>query len=227
MTHRNQYHGGKRSLFLILLTLMALNLSAQDRMIPSYIRALKSSRTYETNLLEYFDIGEADRFAYLVKPSFREEYCISYNRKTKSLILKRATMSISNFGEGNPKKNILAETSRLTISDSLADSIHALFAAAVLTSSYMGDTLFGLDGETYQFILNPGYSMTAECWSPDSNTNCGQAVAIIEKLCKAVEAEDRKAAESLMREIVRVTNLFRQYYPEDFHQEKHFCGRSQ
>ena len=96
-----------------------------------------------------------------------------------------------------------------------------------LATAFPGDfdfTLGGLGGVTYQFMLSPRYSSWgAVCWSPKESTNCGQAVAIIEKLCKYVETGDKEAAENLIGEIVRVTNLFRQYYPAGYRHEKTFC----
>ena len=124
----------------------------------------------------------------------------------------------------NPGKKVDAEEYSLRISDSLADSLQVMFASAILTSSLIGDTLGGLGGVTYQFMLSPRYSSWgAVCWSPKESTNCGQAVAIIEKLCKYVETGDKEAAENLIGEIVRVTNLFRQYYPAGYRHEKTFC----
>lgn len=215
MDNLYQRHGNmssilKKGLCLLILSLAALNLFAQDRMIPSRIWTGKDLRNSETKLFDKFAIKEAERFAFIALPSFDRPYCLSYDCDTKSLILS------------------IGAIYRMHISDSLADSLNALFAAAVLTSSFMGDTLIYIDGTTYKFIISPGYyARAAECWSPDNNTNCGQAVAIIRKLCKAVQENDSKAAEDLMREVVRATNYFRQYYPEDFHQEKFFCGRSQ
>ena len=208
-------NSAKKCLCVALLLLLTGAMYAQDRMIPPRHRDLKAPRSYETAILDYFDVGDADRFAYLVKPSFSPEYFLSYSKKEKSLILKEATQTIWNF-KGNPKRNILARHWELPICDSLADSLQAMFAATVLTSSYIGDTVIGCDGTTYQFILQPGWSRVAECWSPDTNSNCGQAVAVVEKLCKAVKENDRKGAEGLIGEISRVAQLFRKYYPADF-----------
>ena len=223
----------RRGIVFLLLSLIATNASAQDRMFPSKVYANEALRGYETALFDYFNISKANKFACLVIPSYHGEYCLSYNQRDNLLILKRAKKNIwSEQGWTypfdsqlrNPGKKVDAEEYSLRISDSLADSLQVMFASAILTSSLIGDTLGGLDGVTYQFMLSPRYSSWgAVCWSPKESTNCGQAVAIIEKLCKYVETGDKEAAENLIGEIVRVTNLFRQYYPAGYRHEKTFC----
>lgn len=223
----------RRGIVYLLLSLIATNASAQDRMFPSKVYANERLRGYETALFDYFNISKANKFACLVKPSYHGQYCLSYNQRDNLLILKRAKKNIwSEQGWTypldsqlrNPGKKVDAEEYSLRISDSLADSLQVMFASAILTSSLIGDTLGGLGGVTYQFMLSPRYSSWgAVCWSPKESTNCGQAVAIIEKLCKYVETGDKEAAENLIGEIVRVTNLFRQYYPAGYRHEKTFC----
>ena len=223
----------RRGIVFLLLSLIATNASAQDRMFPSKVYAGEMLRGYETALFDYFNISKANKFACLVEPSYHGEYCLSYNQRDNLLILKRAKKNIwSEQGWTypfdsqlrNPGKKVDAEEYSLRISDSLADSLQVMFASAILTSSLIGDTLGGLGGVTYQFMLSPRYSSWgAVCWSPKESTNCGQAVAIIEKLCKYVETGDKEAAEYLIGEIVRVTNLFRQYYPAGYRHEKTFC----
>lgn len=215
--------------FFATMLVLFLSAAAQDRMIPSEIRTGVRSRGYETALFEYFYLWDAHGFAYLVVPSFSPEYCLTYNYKSKSLVLKKATKSIYytqewyNSERWKTNRKINAAIYRLEISDSLADSLQALIVSAVITSSFMGDTVFGHDGETYKFIIQPSFAKIAQCWSPKASTNCGQAVAIMKKLCEAVEAGNNKDAESLINEIVRMTNIFRSFYPAGFHKENFFC----
>ena len=71
------------------------------------------------------------------------------------------------------------------------------------------------------------YSMTASCWSPGEKTNCGQAVDMVEKIIKAIQDNDSQAAENLIGEVSRVANLFREYYPTNFRQERIFADNFQ
>ena len=214
--------------FFATMLVLFLSAAAQDRMIPSEIRTGGGFRGYETALFEYFDLWDAEGFAYLVVPSFSPEYCLTYNYKSKSLVLKKATKSIYytqewyNSERWKTNRKINAAIYRLEISDSLADSLQALIVSAVITSSFMGDTLRGFDGVKYKFIIQPRFAKIAQCWSPEASTNCGQAVAIMEKLCKTVEAGNNKDAESLINEIVKMTNIFRSFYPAGFHKERCF-----
>lgn len=211
-----------RKFIILLFTFSAFNLQAQDRMTPAKIFMNSDLRGYETSLINYFDIDYTDKFACLIRPSFTSEYCLSLCKKTNSLKLKRATKNIwydqkwYENGRNRKKRNkkVPSKDYRLTISDSLATSLCSMFTSIVLTSTHLENELLGLDGTTYQFIIQPGY--IAECWSPRNDTNCGQAVSLIETICKAVENGDSEKAEVLISEVVRITNLFRQYYPEGF-----------
>ena len=221
----------RRATLCIFFVLASFCGVAQERMIPALICDNSGSRGYETSLIELFNIGKASKFAFLVKPSFSPEYCLSYENKTQQLVLKEAASIVWKSQEwywGDPKerkpnKKIDIVEYRLPFSKDMADSLQRMFVAAVLTSSFMGDTIMGFDGTTYEFIIQPGFSKVATCWSPDEGSNCGQAVAVMEQLCEAVKIGDKELAESLLEEIVRVANLFRQFYPEDFRQEQVFC----
>ena len=80
----------RRGIVYLLLSLIATNASAQDRMFPSKVYADEMLRGYETALFDYFNISKANKFACLVKPSYHGEYCLSYNQRDNLLILKRA-----------------------------------------------------------------------------------------------------------------------------------------
>jgi len=216
-----------KRLVILLFVFLTYNLvGAQDRMDPAKIYMDNPSRGYETSLFNYFNIAESDNFAFLVKPSFTGESCLTFDKKTNMLKLKRATRNIwyeqkwyddRIFRRLTRKKIVPSKVFLLNISDSLSTSLHELFQSVVLTSSF-GNVIPGLDGVTYKFILNP-YSKVAECWTPPQGSNCGQAVSVIEELCNAVVNSDSEKAEKLISEVERVTSLFKQYYPEDFKEE--------
>lgn len=209
----------------LAFTLLATNLLAQDKMTPSRIHTGVTGE-YEPMLFEYFKVSDAKDFVYFVKPSFDTEYCLSYDRKTKSLKLKRAQQNIwfaKKRYNSDPKKQDKKEVPlmdySLNISDSLLNSLVKMFNATVLTSSFISE-IRGNDGTTYKFMIDPWWAESAECWSPEENTNCGQAVSVMEKLCEAVKTGDKDAAEGLIEEIERVAKLFEQYYPAGFDPKK-------
>lgn len=201
---------------LMCLTLsLAIDLHAQDRMKPARIEMLSSLRGYETDLINFFCVDDAD-FACLIKPSFSGEYCLSYSCRTRSLNLKCASKNIwyaqkwyeSMRRHKNPNKRVSSTEYTLAISDSLATSLRDMITTAVLTSTYQQDDIDGLDGTWYKFII---HEKVAECWEPDKSTNCGQAVVLIGKLCDAVRAGNKEEAESLTDAFTGVTKLFRQF----------------
>lgn len=206
-------------------TLLATNLLAQDKMTPSRIHT-RVTGGYEPMLFEYFKVSDAKDFVYFVKPSFDSEYCLSYDRMTKSLKLKRAQQNIwfakkmyNSDPQKQDKKEVPLMDYSLNISDSLLNSLVKMFNATVLTSNFMDESR-GNDGTTYKFMIDPWWAESAECWSPTENTNCGQAVSVMEKLCEAVKTGDKDAAEGLIEEIERVAKLFEQYYPAGFDPKK-------
>ena len=202
----------KRVFCVVLLLLYMGTLCAQDRMTPA-----KFEQGREEKLYSIFDIAESDGFAYLVDPAFSPDYCLTYDRESKSLILKQLKpRALYCRRHRFSQRHIRADVWKLSISDSLADSLIRMFATVVLTSSWLSER-WGLDGVNYYFLINPGFSSKmASCWSPDENSNCRQAVDVVERLCEAVRKNDREGAESLVGSISSVTNLFRNYYPADF-----------
>ena len=200
----------KRAFCVVLLLLYMGTLCAQDRMTPA-----KFEQGREEKLYSIFDIAESDGFAYLVDPAFSPDYCLTYDRESKSLILKQLKPRAL-YCRRHRFSQRHTDIWKLSISDSLADSLIRMFAAVVLTSSWLSEQ-WGLDGVNYYFLINPGFSSKmASCWSPDENSNCRQAVDVVEKLGEAVRKNDREGAESLVGSISSVTNLFRNYYPADF-----------
>lgn len=218
-----------RKLVLLVFAFSAVNLFAQDRMTPAEICMDSGLRGYETSLINYFNINEADGFAYLVKPSFTGEYCLTFCKNTSSLKLKHVTKNNIWYeqkwyenGDCRKKQNKKVPSNEylLTISDSLANTLYSMFKSIVFTSTHLENRILGLDGTTFQFIIQPGH--IAECWSPQKDTNCGQAVILIDKLCDAIKSGDSTKAENLISEVIRVTNIFRQYYPTNFEENRYW-----
>lgn len=208
-----------RKMVACFMLLFALSSAfAQDRMIPMKI-TVESVMEHQHRVMKFFDVYCSRCFNYVVMPSFSEEYDLSYDCKAKSLVLKKASENIW-YARGK----VFETKYSLDVSDSLIDSLRYMVLAAVLTSSYMGDTTAVLDGTTHLFVVQP-FGQIAECCSPNDGTNNAQAVAVMERLCHAVENGKKEDAENLIGEIVRVTNLYRQYYPEGFHRENAFIHK--
>lgn len=211
---------------VLLFAFLTFNLvSAQNRMIPAEIGIDVGARGYRSALLDNFAVEDSRKFAFLIVPSFCGECYLTYNIEKSSLKLKWAKRSIwseqkwYNRKESKRTRNKIVPSLdyELVISDSLSTALHSMVKSIVLTSTYLQDKVDGLDGTTYYFILDPAYTgKAAECWTPREDTNCGQAVALLEKLCDAVTDGDSEQAEKMISEVVRVTELFRQYYPADF-----------
>ena len=203
----------KRAFCVVLLLLYMGTLCAQDRMTPA-----RFEQGREENLYCIFDIAEADGFAFLADPAFCPDYCLAYDRVSKSLILKQLKPRVRYCRRLRFSQRLIrADVWKLNISDSLADSLKRMFAAVVLTSSWLCEQR-GLDGVIYYFLISPGFSSKTASW-PDENSNCRQAVDVVERLCEAVRKNDREGA--LVGSISSVTNLFRNYYPADFREGIH------
>ena len=139
----------KRAFCVVLLLLYMGTLCAQDRMTPA-----KFEQGREEKLYSIFDIAEADGFTYLVDPAFSPDYCLTYDRESKSLILKQLKPRAQYCRRLRfSQRHIRADVWKLSISDSLADSLKRMFAAVVLTSSWLSEQR-GLDGVNYYFLIN-------------------------------------------------------------------------
>ncbi len=206
---------------LLLFTISSLNLLAQDRMTPARIFMTTKLRGYETSLINYFDIAKSDNFACLVQPSFTGEYCLTYCKNTNSLKLKRAAKNIwyeqkwgfSKCSKKVRNKVVPSQEYLLVISDSLATSLSSMFTSIVLTSTNLQNSDMVFDGTQYKFVDRTG--QVAKCHSPSKDSNCGQAVNLVNDLCEAILSSDNEKAENLITEIVRVTDIFRQLLPSE------------
>lgn len=140
------------------------------------------------------------RFAYIAEPSFRPEYSLVGTKNT--LILRKAEQKIWSIEKS---RKVSINEYQLQLSPAIIDSIGQLFESAVLTSSYLCD-IDGCDGTTYNFVSWP-YS--AECWSPDDDTNCWRLVALADSICKAVELQDSSLVKSNLKVISELHQTFK------------------
>lgn len=157
---------------------------------------------YETELNSVF-LPYNYRFAYIVRPSFRQEYCLVGLRD--SLILKKAETKIWPVLES---KKVSVKEYKLHISSSIFDSISDLFESATLSSSYLSAEE-GCDGTTYDFI---SWYYTAECWSPREGSNCRKLVDLTDTICKAVEQHDSMLIKRNLNKISELHHTFKNLY---------------
>ena len=59
------------------------------------------------------------------------------------------------------------------------------------------------------FYLPTDIYTVEDVWEPYEDSNCGRAVRLMERLCEAVEKQDKAAAEQLREEIIALTAVFR------------------
>ncbi|MBR3884009.1 MAG: hypothetical protein IKJ31_04540 [Bacteroidaceae bacterium] len=201
----------KASCFILII--LGLNLSigtnAQSRLYP------KGRDNSECILNRYYakidslllNNRELDDFAFTIRPSFTGEQGCYYVNESAELVLKVAKKSIWYSKEAKINEY------RHNISRNTAKLLKELFSAAVFSSSYLAQPN-GLDGVTYEILINGGY-YTAECWSPQKDTNCHKLVKILEELSTAIIANDQSAVEDLIPEIKELTEDFKKLYPED------------
>ena len=89
-------------------------------------------------------------FAFTIRPSFTGELGCYY--ENSELVLRIANKCIWY------SKNIEINEYRCKISDEAANSINQLFFAAIFSSSYLAQP-DGLDGETYELLVNGGITL--------------------------------------------------------------------
>ena len=161
----------KKTTYLILVILglcFVIEASAQSRLYPKGRNNSKNSLTAYAARVDSLLLNnrKLNSFAFTIRPSFTGELGCYY--ENSELVLRIANKCIWY------SKNIEINEYRCKISDEAANSINQLFFAAIFSSSYLAQP-DGLDGETYELLVNGGY-YTAECWSPKKNTNCKREV---------------------------------------------------
>lgn len=202
----------KRTVHFILIILglcFAIEASAQSKLYPKGRDNSKNSLTAYAARVDSLLLNnrKLDSFAFTIRPSFTGEQGCYYDHESSELVLKIANKCIWY------SKNIEIKEYRCKISGKTANSINQLFSAAVFSSSYLAQPS-GLDGETYEILINGGY-YTAECWSPKKDTNCYKLVEILETLASATKVNDQTAIENITPKIAELTKEFESLFPED------------
>lgn len=194
-------------LILIIILCFTIETSAQSRLYPRGRNNSKNSLTAYAARVDSLLLNnrKLNSFAFTIRPSFTGELGCYY--ENSELVLRIANKCIWY------SKNIEINEYRCKISDEAANSINQLFFAAIFSSSYLAQPN-GLDGETYELLVNGGY-YTAECWSPKKNTNCYKLVEILETLASATKENDHVAIENITPKIEELTKEFESLFPED------------
>lgn len=195
-------------LILIIIGLcFTVEASAQSRLYPTGRDNSKNNLTAYAARVDSLLLNnrKLHSFAFTIRPSFTGELGCYY--ENSELVLRIANKNIWY------SKNIEIKEYRCKISYETVKSIEQLFYAAILSSSYLA-TPNGLDGETYELLVNGGY-YTAECWSPKKNTNCYKLVEILKTLVSATKENDKVAIENITPKIEELTKEFESLFPED------------
>ncbi len=192
------------------MVFMSYSVNAQERMYPIPKANLKECK-FDKELPLGFGIDTAYKFVYQVEPSFTTEYCLTYDSINKSLLLCKSKNKIGYaIGNGESKKarKKRLSTYRLPIDEDFVDSLQSMFCA-IINSASPDSRRLGFDGTSYLFYLPTDIFTVADAWSPYEESNCGRAVKLMERLCEAVEKQDKAAAEQLREEIIALTAVFR------------------
>lgn len=200
----------KRIVLCVVLVIMAYSVGAQERMYPIPKDNLKKNNL-DKKLSLGFGIDTAYKFVYQVEPSFTTEYCLTYDSINKSLLLCKSKSKIGYvLGNGESKKERKKRLKyyRLPVDEAYVDSLQSLFCAITKSASPDSRRL-GFDGTSYLFYLPTDIYTVADAWSPYEESNCGRTVRLMERLCKAVEKQDKAAVEQLREEIIALTAVFR------------------
>ena len=200
----------KRIVLCIVMVFMAYSVCAQRRMYP-IPKADLQGRKFDKKLSLGFGIDTAYKFVYLVGPPFTAEYCMTYDSINKSLLLCKSKSDIGyaiRNGESKKARKKRLTYFRLPVDEAYVDSLQSMFCA-IISSASPDSRRSGFDGTSYLFYLPTDIYTVADVWEPYENSNCGRAVRLMERLCKAVEKQDKAAAEQLREEIIALTAVFR------------------
>ena len=200
----------KRIVLCVVLVIMAYSVGAQERMYPIPQATLNECK-FDKKLPLGFGIETTYKFVYQVEPSFTTEYCMTYDSINKSLLLCKSKSKIGYAvwnGESRKEKEKRLSTYRLPVDEAYVDSLQSMFCA-IISSASPDSRRSGFDGTSYLFYLPTDIYTVVDVWEPYENSNCGRAVRLMERLCKAVEKQDKAAAEQLREEIIALTAVFR------------------
>ncbi len=200
----------KRIVLCIVMVFMAYSVGAQQRMYPIPKANLQENK-FDKKLPLGFGIDTAYKFVYQVEPSFTTEYCMTYDSINKSLLLCKSKSKIGYAiwnGESKKARKKRLTYYRLPVDEAYVDSLQSMFCE-IIRSASPDSRRSGFDGTSYLFYLPMDIYTVAGAWEPYEDSNCGRAVWLMERLCKAVEKQDKAAAEQLREEIIALTAAFR------------------
>lgn len=200
----------KRIVLCIIMVFMAYSVGAQQRMYPIPKANLQGNK-FDKKLPFGFGIDTAYKFVYQVEPPFTAEYCMTYDSINKSLLLCKSKSKIGYAilnGESKKARKKRLTYFRLPIDEAYADSLQSMFCE-IIRSASPDSRRSGFDGTSYLFYLPTDIYTVADVWEPYEDSNCGRAVRLMERLCEAVEKQDKAAAEQLREEINVITAVFR------------------
>ena len=191
-------------LILALLLSSIFSLSAQTRLgtTPRIINRAENHNYVLDNLFlgeEYSNtlLG----VAMITKNAFGSSACLRSNydsaRKRYELVY------LIRNREGKGRKEV--KTYRCTISSEIFLELNELISSAVY-ASLPGSIVYGADGVYYEFL--DGESLSAECWCPSLDSNCGRLVSLVQKVQNAVRDNDPESIEELRPEIKSLTEVF-------------------
>ena len=200
----------KRMVIYTLFFVITLSAVAQERMYP-IPRAILQENKFDKKLPLGFGIDTAYKFVYQVEPSFTTEYCMTNDPINKSLLLCKSKSKIGYAlwnGESRKARKKRLTTYRLPVDEAFVDSLQSMFCA-IISSASPDSRRYGLDGTSYLFYLPTDIYTVADVWEPYEESNCGRAVRLMERLCEAVEKQDKAAIGQLREEIIELAAVFR------------------
>ena len=200
----------KRLVIYILFFVTTLSAVAQKRMYPIPKANLQENK-FDKKLSLGFGIDTAYKFVYHVEPPFTTEYCMTYDSINKSLLLCKSKSKMGYAvwnGESRKAKKKRLSTYRLPVDEAFVDSLQSMFCA-IISSASPDSRRSGFDGTSYLFYLPTDIYTVVDVWEPYEESNCGRAVRLMERLCEAVEKQDKSVIEHLREEIIALTTVFR------------------
>ena len=177
-----------KMLFITALVFtVSISVEAQRRLVPCN---MTKYRIWNNVFKNYY---QKDAYCqYIVSPSFSKSYSL-YLKNVDTLVVKDAEKEY-----------------KMLCDSTINHHLSILITHAIATSMFLSERL-GFDGTRYFFF---DYDNGATCWSPFGN--CGKLVGVMEKVVKAVKADDNALLQSKKPTIDSLITMFKSYYPDDF-----------
>ena len=200
----------KRLIYILPLMLLPVLTMAQDCLSPKCEYGNLYSNVYRAIVLDTLrPHSQIANFTYVVRPSFKPEYGLIYNKFNHTLVYSEVSSEQDNIWYAwTAGKTYQVTRWSLEIKSNTGDALQSLLRTAIATAvAPKKDPEIpcgGEDGTTYQFIAN---TYTAECWSPGGG-NAAALVRLMDSVCKAVKEQNGEQIQSLLPEIRRLTAAF-------------------